>query len=129
MKKKLLTLIFGLLAASFVNAAPPRGVVLDRPMEAVARTLQARLPTLSMDGMCEVERADDGWNFEFRLKADKTTAEEVRVVIRAVEPGKTELRVQGIRIESAMITDKRMADPALTQEWTEKIRKLIEEAG
>jgi hypothetical protein len=120
-KKKLLTLIFGLLAASFVNAAPPRGVVLDRPMEAVARTLQARLPTLSMD--------DDGWNFEFRLKADKTTAEEVRVVIRAVEPGKTELRVQGIRIESAMITDKRMADPALTQEWTEKIRKLIEEAG
>jgi len=129
MKKKLFTLVFGLMAASFLHAAPPKGEVLDRPMEAVARTLQAKLPALASDGMCEAEREDNGWNFQFRLKASESGADEVQVMLRASGDSKSELRVQGVRIQNMLLTTRHNADPTLSKEWTEKIRKLIEEAG
>src|SRR5262245_60022773 len=120
-------LIPGMLLVTLAAfAAEPRGVVLDRPIDDAARTLQAKLPTLSLDGMCEVEREGNGWDFQFRIKADKTTAEEVHVSVRAADGNKTELRVQGVHIEAAMITSKRSANPELTKEWTERIRGLIE---
>ena len=123
-------LIPGLLLVTLTAfAAEPHGVVLDRPIGEVSRTLMTRLPALASDGMCEAERESNGWDFQFRLKADKATADEVHVSVRAAAGNKTELKVMGVRIESAMITSKRSANPELSQEWIERIRKLIEEPG
>jgi len=123
-------LVFCLWFASLAAlAADQRGVVIEKPVDVVARTLLAKLPPLASDGMCEVERESNGWNFQFRVKADKTSAEEVQVIVRRAEAMTTDLRIQGVRIESAMITSKRSADPELSKAWSERIRKLIEEPG
>jgi len=123
-------LVFCLWFASLAAlAADQHGVVIEKPVDVAARTLLAKLPALASDGMCEAERESNGWNFQFRIKSDPANAQEVQVMLRASGDSKSELRVQGVKIQNMLLTSRRSADPALTQEWTERIRKLIEAPG
>jgi len=125
--KSILVAMVGLVAVLCAHAAGQRGVSIDRNVNEVAKILQARLPALAADGMCEVERESNGWNFSFQVKADKTSAEAVQVMIRQTEAHRSELRVQGVRVEGSLVGSKRSAIPELSQEWTERILKLLDE--
>jgi len=127
MKKTLIALLGALVLCA--NAADSRNVVLDRETNALARILQARLPTLAEDGMCEVERKGNGWDFTFRVKTEKDSADDVQVTVRSVSANQSELRVQGVKVFTSLITARRSADPELSKQWTERILKLIDEAG
>lgn len=122
--RKLLAAITGLVALA-AQAGDIHGTPVDRPVDEVARTLQANLPALAMDGMCEVSRETNGWNFSFRVKAEKTSAEEVQVLVRATAAAKSEVRVQGVKVEGGFISSKQKVDAALTQEWSDRILKLV----
>ena len=124
--KKLLFLSALVAFSAFV--ADPRGTVVDREMPALARLLQSRLPALSVDGMLEAEREAHGWVFNVRVKADQGGADEVQVIVRESADQRSELRVQGVRIDSNLFTSKRGVNAALTSEWTERILKLVEQA-
>jgi|SRR5690349_5626153 len=123
--KKLLFL--SALVAFSAFAADPRGTVVDREMPALARLLQSRLPALSVDGMLEAEREAHGWVFNVRVKADQGGADEVQVIVRESADQRSELRVQGVRIDSNLFTSKRGVNAALTSEWTDRILKLVED--
>jgi hypothetical protein len=127
--KKLLPVVLVFSAALSANAAAPRGVPVGRDVQVLAKTLQAKLPALAVDGMCEVERQANGWNFTFRVSFDKISAQEVQVLIRMAQAHTSELRVQGVRVEGSLVGSKRNADPELTKEWTDRILKLIDENG
>ena len=124
--KKLLFL--SALVAFSAFAADPRGTVVDRDMPALARLLQSRLPALSVDGMLEAEREAHGWVFNVRVKADQGGADEVQVIVRESADQRSELRVQGVRIDSNLFTSKRGVNAALTTEWTGKILELVGKA-
>ena len=123
--KRLLIALVGSLAAHFACAADARGMVVDRPITELARLLQARLPSLSVDGMLEAERQAHGWVFNVRVKSDQGGADEVHVVVRETADSRSELRVQGIRIDSNLFTSKRGVNAELTAEWSDKILKLV----
>ena len=123
--KKLLIAFVGCFAAVAVHAADARGTVVDQEITQLAKLLQARLPGLAIDGMCEAERESKGWNFSIRVKSDGAGADEVQVVVRESAGSKSELRVQAVRVESSLLTSKRSVDAALTGEWTDKILKLV----
>jgi hypothetical protein len=122
--RKLLAAITGLVALT-AQASDIHGTPVDRPVDEIARTLQANIPALAMDGMCEVSREANGWNFSFRVKADKTSSDEVQVLVRATAAAKSEVRVQGVKIEGGFISSKRKVDSVLTQEWSDRILKLV----
>jgi creatinine amidohydrolase/Fe(II)-dependent formamide hydrolase-like protein len=122
---KNLWIVFGFLMVAGAHGGDTHGTTIDRPVEEVARTLQAKLPELAVDGMCEVSREDNGWNFTLRVKAGKSSAEEVQVLLRAAA-ARSELRIQGVRVESSLITTSRKIDAALSQQWSERILKLVE---
>jgi len=124
--KRILIAMLGLLAVLAAHAAGQRTVSLDRNVDEVAKILQARLPTLAADGMCEVERESNGWNFSFQVKADKAAAEVVQVILRRTEAHRSELRVQGVRVEGSLVGSKRSAIPELSQAWTDRILALLE---
>jgi len=124
--KKLLFVFF--LAAATALAADARGTVVNRPMIELAKLLQARLPPLSEDGMVEAERESHGWNFSVRVRSGQSGAEEVQISLRESAGSRSELRVQGVIIDSSLLTSKRAVNPALTAEWTDKILKLVETA-
>ena len=128
MKTTLIACLLGILVAS-ANAADPAGVVLEKEVAALARVLQARLPALALDGMCEVERQGNGWDFSFRVKELKDSADEVQVIVRSISATQSELRVRGVKVFTSLITSRRSADPALSKEWTERVVKLVEERG
>ena len=118
--------LVGSLLAVCAFAADPRGTVIDRDLPTVARQLQARLPALSVDGMLEAEREAHGWVFNVRVKSDSSGADEVQVIVREAGNQRSELRVQGVRIDSNLFTSKRGVNAALTSEWTDRILKLVE---
>jgi hypothetical protein len=126
--KKLLIALVGTLVALSAYAAEARGTVVDKPINELARLLQARLPTLSVDGMLEAERQAHSWIFNVRVKSDQGGADEVQVIVRENSSSNSELRVQGVRIDSNLFTSKRGINAALTEEWTDKILKLVEKA-
>jgi hypothetical protein len=126
--KKLLIACIGCLAVLAAHAAETRGAVLDRDMNALAKLLQARLPALAADGMCEAERQAHGWDFVIRVQSDKGGADDVQVIVREVSGARSELRVQAVRVESSLLTSKRSVNAALTDEWTQRILKLVEKA-
>ena len=126
--KKLLIALVGFLAIASAHAADKGGTVVDQEITQLSKVLQARLPSLAMDGMCEAERESKGWNFSIRVKADQGGADEVQVIVRESTASKSELRVQAVRVESSLITSKRSVNAALTGEWTEKILKLVGKA-
>jgi hypothetical protein len=126
--KKLLIALVGSLLAIPAFAADPRGTVVDRDMPALARLLQSRLPALSVDGMLVAEREAHGWVFNVRVKADQGGADEVQVIVREAADKHSELRVQGVRIDSNLFTSKRGVNAALTSEWTDRILKLVAQA-
>jgi len=105
-----------------------KSTVVDKPMTELARLLQARLPPLSVDGMVEAERESHGWNFSVRVKSDQGGADEVQIIVRESAEQRSELRVQGVHIDSNLLTSKRSANAALSAEWTDKILKLVEKA-
>ena len=119
----------GLLALAGAHAGDIHGTPVDRPVDEIAHTLQASIPALAMDGMCEVSCESNGWNFEFRVKSDKTSSDEVQVLVRATAASKSEIRVQGVKIEGSLISTKRKVDAQLTQEWSERILKLVNKPG
>ncbi len=123
--KYLFAAILGFLIVVSANAAPPRGTPVERDVLSLAKILQARLPPLAEDGICEVERQDNGWNFAIRVKSDGTKSQLLQVFVRASSDSRSELRVQGVRVESSLITSKRTADPQLSKEWTDRILELI----
>ena len=110
--KNLAALILGFLAILPANAAPPRGVLVERDVSSLAKILQARLPSLAEDGMCEVERQDNGWDFVIRVKPADNGARLLQVNVRATADSRSEIRVQGVRVESSLITSKRSAPRA-----------------
>ncbi len=124
--KQLLIATLAILSLS-ANAADSRYVAIQRDVLVLAKILQAKLPPLAADGMCEVERQGTGWNFTFRVKADKSTAQDVQVILRSTSATASELRVQGVLVEGSLVGSKRSADPALSKEWTSRILKLLEE--
>ena len=126
--KKLLMVLVGCIAAVAVHAADARGTVVDKEITELSKLLQGRLPSLAMDGMCEVERESKGWNFSIRVKSDKGGSDEVQVIVREADGSRSGLRVQAVRVESSLITSKRTVNAALTGEWTEKILKLVAKA-
>jgi len=126
--KKLLIALLGSLAVFAAHAAESRGTVIEKPMTELARLLQARLPSLSVDGMLEAERQARGWVFNVRVKSDQSGADEVQVIVRENSNSNSELRVQGVRIDSNLFTSKRGINAELTAEWTDKILKLVEKA-
>jgi hypothetical protein len=123
-----LTIVMLLLALT-ATAAEPRGTVVAQRVDVLAKALQARLPALARDGMCEVTREGNGWDFGIRLNYDKISSEEVRVILRAASAETSEIRVQGVRIEGGLISSRRSLDPELSKEWTGRILKLIESPG
>jgi len=123
---KLLIVLLGCLVAFAAPAVEPRGVVLERDIVELSRTLQARLPTLAVDGMLEAEREAHGWNFVVRVKSDQGGSDNVQVMVRESGAGRSDLRVQGVRVETSLLTSKRAVNAALTAEWTERILKLVE---
>jgi hypothetical protein len=127
--KNLLAVILAFLAVVSAHAAPPRGEQIDRDVLSLAKILQARLPPLADDGMCEVERRDNGWSFVIRVKSEQDQAHLVQVFIRATSESRSELRVQGVRVESSLITSRRIADPELSAQWTGRILALVAEAS
>jgi len=126
--KKLLLASIGSLFAFSAAAADSRATVVDKPMTELARLLQARLPPLSVDGMVEAERESRGWNFSVRVKSDQGGADEVQVIVRESADQRSELRVQGVHIDSNLLTSKRGVNSALTAEWTDRILKLVQQA-
>ena len=126
--RNLLAAIVGLIAFA-AHAGDIHGTPVDRPADDIARTLQANLPALAMDGLCEVSRESNGWNFSFRVSADKTSSEEVQVLVRATGAANSEVRVQGVKIEGSFITSKHKVDVALTEQWSERILKLVGKPG
>ena len=123
--RRILSLLAALLAVMSAHANPPGGTPIDHPVEEVAHTLQSRLPALAMDGMCEVERAGNGWNFSIRVKAEAASADEVQVIVRAASASSSEVRIQGVRVEGSLISSKRKVDPQLSQEWKDRILALL----
>ena len=128
MTKLLIALVASLLASQ-ACAADARTRVVDREITELAKLLQARLPSLSLDGMLEAEREAHGWNFEIRVRSDQGGADEVQVIVREAADHKSELRVQGVHIDSNLLTSKRGVNAGLTAEWTDKILKLVENAN
>jgi hypothetical protein len=126
--KRLLIALVGSLVVLSTPAADARGTVVDKPIIELARLLQARLPSLSVDGMLEAEREGHGWVFNVRVKSDQDGADEVQVIVRESSDSSSELRVQGVRIDSNLFTSKRGVNAALTAEWTDKILKLVQQA-
>jgi hypothetical protein len=126
--KKLLIALVGLLAVASAHAADKGGTVVDQEITQLSKVLQARLPSLAMDGMCEAERESKGWNFSIRVKSDQGGSDEVQVIVREADGSRSGLRVQAVRVESSLITSKRTVNAALTGEWTEKILKLVAKA-
>lgn len=126
--KKLLIALVGLLAVASAHAADKGGTVVDQEITQLSKVLQARLPSLAMDGMCEAERESKGWDFSIRVKSDQGGSDEVQVIVREADGSRSELRVQAVRVESSLITSKRTVNAALTGEWTEKILKLVAKA-
>jgi hypothetical protein len=124
--KRLLIALVGSLAVFSAYAADARGTVVEQEYTQLARLLQARLPSLSVDGMLEAEREAHGWVFNVRVKADQSGADEVQVIVREAPGSRSEIRVQGVRIDSNLFTSKRGVNAALTAEWTDKILKLVE---
>ena len=128
MSKRILIAILGIAVAVSAHAAGPRGgVAVDRDVHVLAKILQAKLPALAVDGMCEVERQANGWNFSFRVSFDKLSSQDVQVFIRMDGAHTSELRVQGIRVEGGLVGSRRSADPELSKEWTDRILKLATE--
>jgi hypothetical protein len=127
--KYLIAPILGFLFVLSANAAPPRVVPVERDVLSLAKVLQARLPTLAEDGMCEVERQDNGWSFAIRVKSDRTGSQMLQVFVRASSDSRSELRVQGVRVESSLLTSRRVADPELSKEWTDRVLALVAEAN
>jgi hypothetical protein len=125
MRRLFTTIILGSLAVLCAHAAPPRGIPVERDLLSVAKILQARLPPLAEDGMCEVERQDTGWIFGIRVNSAATGSQLLQVYVRATSDSRTELRVQGVRIESGLITSKRSPDPELSKQWTDRILELV----
>jgi hypothetical protein len=125
MRRLFTTIILGSLAVLSAHAAPPRGIPVERDLLSVAKILQARLPPLADDGMCEVERQDTGWVFGIRVNSGATGSQLLQVYVRATSDSRTELRVQGVRIESGLITSKRSPDPELSKQWTDRILELV----
>ncbi len=123
--KSLFAIILGSLAVLSAHAAPPRGTPIERDVLSVAKILQARLPPLAEDGMCEVERTDNGWTFGIRVKSDGTASHLLQVFVRASSDSRSELRVQGVRVERSLITSRRIADPELSSQWTDRILELL----
>ena len=126
--KKLLLASIGSWVALSAHATDPRATVVDKPMTELARLLQARLPPLSVDGMVEAERESHGWNFSVRVNSDQGGADEVQIIVRESAEQHSELRVQGVHIDSNLLTSKRGVNAALTAEWTDKILKLVGKA-
>ena|SRR5688572_2242411 len=127
--KTLIAPILCFLLVLSANAAPARGVPVERDVLSLARLLQARLPPLADDGMCEVERQDNGWNFAIRVKSEGASSHLLQVFVRATSESRSELRVQGVRVESSLLTSRRAADPELSKQWTDRILALIAEAN
>jgi hypothetical protein len=123
--KQLLIALVGFLALASAHAADKGGTVVNQEITQLSRLLQARLPSLAMDGMCEAERESRGWNFSIRVKAEQGSADEVQVIVRDAGDSRSELRVQAVRVESSLITSKRSVNAALSGEWTEKVLKLV----
>lgn len=123
--KRLLIALVGSLVVLSAHAADARGTIVDKPVTELARLLQARLPALSVDGMLEAAREAHGWVFNVRVKSDQGGADEVQVIVREAADSRSEVRVQGVRIDSNLFTSKRGVNAALTAEWTEKIQKLV----
>ncbi len=128
--KKLQIVLFGVLfsclATISAHAADQRFSPVDKEITELAKLLQARLPPLTVDGMCEVERNSHGWTFTARVRSDQGGADEVQVIIHEAPGSKSELRVQGVRVDNNLFTSKQAVNAALTAEWTDKIRKLVE---
>lgn len=124
--KKLLIALTGIFALVTAHAADSRGTVVNQEITQLSKLLQARLPTLAMDGMCEAERESRGWNFSIRVKSDQGGSDEVQVIVREGSASSSELRVQAVRVESSLLTSKRSVNAALTGEWTDKILKLVQ---
>ncbi len=123
MKKLLFVLCLTAFAA---HAADQRFTPVDREITELAKLLQARLPTLAADGMCEVERNSHGWTFTARVKSDNGGADEVQVIIHEAPGSKSEMRVQGVRVDNNLFTSKQGINAALTAEWNDKILKLVQ---
>ncbi len=124
--KKLLIVLLGSLLAFSAYAADARATVVNQEITQLAKVLQARLSSLSMDGMVEAERQAHGWNFSIRVRSDQGGADEVQVIVREAADKHSELRVQGVHIDSNLLTSKRGVNAALTAEWTDRILKLVE---
>ena len=60
------------------------------------------------------------------MKADPNGADEVQVNVHETSESQSEIRVQGVHIDSNLFTSKRGVNAALTAEWTDKILKLVE---
>jgi hypothetical protein len=52
--------------------------------------------------------------------------DEVQIIVRESADQHSELRVQGVHIDSNLLTSKRGVNAALTAEWTDKILKWSE---
>lgn len=126
--KKLLIALVGSLAFVTVHAAESRGTVVDQEITHLAKLLQARLPALAIDGMCEAERESRGWNFSIRVQSDQGGSDDVQVIVRESAGSRSELRVQAVRVESNLLTSKRSVNAALGGEWAGRILKLVEKA-
>lgn len=126
--KKLPISLLGLLLALSGHAADPRATVVDHDMAALARLLQVRLPTLAVDGMCEAERQAHGWNFEIRVRSDQGGADDVQVILREAPGNRSEVRVQGVHIDSNLLTSKRAVNAGLTAAWSDRILEIVEKA-
>jgi hypothetical protein len=127
--KKLLIVLVGSLIAYSAFAADSRATVVDQEITQLAKVLQSRLPSLSMDGMVEAEREAHGWNFGIRVRSDAGGADEVQIIVREAPDKRSELRVQGVHIDSNLLTSKRGVNAELTAQWKERVLKLVEDAS
>jgi hypothetical protein len=127
--RRLILACAAVLSLSGAHAADKGGTPVERPVLEVAQMLQAKLPALAQDGMCEVSREGNGWNFEIRVGSDQSSDEQVQVILRAAGDARSELRVQGVHVQSSLITSARKVDPALTKEWSDRILALVAKPG
>ena len=125
MKSLFAVIILGSLAVLSANAAPPRGAPVERDLLSLAKILQARLPPLADDGMCEVERQDNGWVFAIRVSSGASESRLLQVFIRATSESRSELRVQGVRVESQLLTTRKSVDPELSKQWADRLLELV----
>lgn len=119
---KLLTLLFLFLSVPLLRA---ESFVADRHCNGVAQVLQKQLPELAIDGLFEAKRGSAEWRFAFWTKAEKTSVEEVRILVRQKSASLSDVEVIVFSIDGGLVKTKTKLQALASAEWTTKIRELL----